>query len=113
MEEFQKNYLNIMDFEKDEFLKSIGFQIFVSEFFCYCCYDILVNFIILNCGYSFCCYCFVLWWVFLKKIECLECREKWEGFLKVNIFFRDVIEKLFFDVIRMRFEDIQQNNDIV
>uniref|UniRef100_A0A2K5WYS2 Bifunctional apoptosis regulator n=1 Tax=Macaca fascicularis TaxID=9541 RepID=A0A2K5WYS2_MACFA len=103
MEEPQKNYLNTMDLEKDEPLKSTGPQISVSEFSCHCCYDILVNPTTLNS----------LWWASSKKTECPECREKWEGFPKVNILLRDAIEKLFPDAIRMRFEDIQQNNDIV
>ena len=30
-----------------------------------------------------------------------------------SVLYRDAIEKLFPDAIRMRFEDIQQNNDIV
>ncbi|XP_033091566.1 bifunctional apoptosis regulator isoform X1 [Trachypithecus francoisi] len=113
MEEPPKNYLNTMDLEKDEPLKSTGPQISVSEFSCHCCYDILVNPTTLNCGHSFCRHCLALWWTSSKKTECPECREKWEGFPKVNILLRDAIEKLFPDAIRMRFEDIQQDNDIV
>ncbi|KAL4685349.1 hypothetical protein H8959_000946 [Pygathrix nigripes] len=113
MEKPPKNYLNTMDLEKDEPLKSTGPQISVSEFSCHCCYDILVNPTTLNCGHSFCRHCLALWWTSSKKTECPECREKWEGFPKVNILLRDAIEKLFPDAIRMRFEDIQQNNDIV
>ena len=30
-----------------------------------------------------------------------------------SVLYRDAIEKLFPDAIKMRFEDIQQNNDIV
>lgn len=48
-----------------------------------------------------------------KKADCPECREKWEGFPKVNILLRDAIEKLFPDAIKMRVEDIQQNKDAV
>uniref|UniRef100_A0A8C2XZP2 Bifunctional apoptosis regulator n=1 Tax=Capra hircus TaxID=9925 RepID=A0A8C2XZP2_CAPHI len=85
----------------------------INEFSCHCCYDILVNPTTLNCGHSFCRHCLALWWASSKKTECPECREKWEGFPKVNILLRDAVEKLFPDAIRMRFEDIQQNNDIV
>ncbi|XP_054992582.1 bifunctional apoptosis regulator isoform X5 [Sorex araneus] len=88
-------------------------QISISEFSCHCCYDILVNPTTLNCGHSFCRHCLALWWVSSKKTECPECREKWEGFPKVNILLRDAVEKLFPDAIRMRLEDIQQNQDMV
>lgn len=88
-------------------------QISISEFSCHCCYDILVNPTTLNCGHSFCRHCLALWWVSSKKTECPECREKWEGFPKVNILLRDAIEKLFPDAIRMRLQDIQQNSDVV
>ncbi|XP_068003204.1 bifunctional apoptosis regulator isoform X1 [Melanerpes formicivorus] len=87
-------------------------QLSSSEFLCHCCYDILVNPTTLNCGHSFCRHCLALWWVSSKKNECPECREKWEGFPKVNILLRDVIEKLFSDAIEQRKEDIQQNSDI-
>lgn len=113
MEESQENDLNIVGPEKDDPLESPSPQISVSEFSCHCCYDILVNPTTLNCGHSFCRHCLALWWVSSKKTECPECREKWEGFPKVNILLRDTIEKLFPDAIRMRLEDIEQNNDIV
>ncbi|NWI73142.1 BFAR regulator, partial [Dryoscopus gambensis] len=90
----------------------LGRQISVSEFLCHCCYDILVNPTTLNCGHSFCRHCLALWWVSSKKNECPECREKWEGFPKVNILLRDVIEKLFSDAIEQRKEDIEQNSDV-
>ncbi|XP_023364326.1 bifunctional apoptosis regulator isoform X2 [Otolemur garnettii] len=86
MEEPQKNDLKTMGLEKEDALKSTSPQISVSEFSCHCCYDILVNPTTLNCGHSFCRHCLALW---------------------------DAIEKLFPDAIRMRFEDIEQNNDIV
>lgn len=66
----------------------VGRQISVSEFLCHCCYDILVNPTTLNCGHSFCRHCLALWWASSKKNECPECREKWEGFPKVNILLR-------------------------
>ncbi|KAM4631533.1 bifunctional apoptosis regulator isoform 1-T1 [Discoglossus pictus] len=87
-------------------------KISVSEFSCHCCYDILVNPTTLNCGHSFCRHCLALWWTSSKKTECPECREKWEGFPKVNILLRDVIEKLFPDEMQQKYEDIEQNNDI-
>eukprot|EP00075_Anas_platyrhynchos_P035418 XP_027324671.1 bifunctional apoptosis regulator-like [Anas platyrhynchos] len=90
----------------------ISRKISVSEFHCHCCYDILVNPTTLNCGHSFCRHCLALWWVSSKKNECPECREKWEGFPKVNILLRDVIERLFSDAIEQRKEDIQQNSDV-
>uniref|UniRef100_A0A2K6FXA2 Bifunctional apoptosis regulator n=1 Tax=Propithecus coquereli TaxID=379532 RepID=A0A2K6FXA2_PROCO len=88
MEEPQKNDLNVVGLENDDPLKSTGPQISVSEFSCHCCYDILVNPTTLNCGHSFCRHCLALWWVSSKKTECPECREKWEGFPKVNILLR-------------------------
>ncbi|XP_019350339.1 bifunctional apoptosis regulator isoform X2 [Alligator mississippiensis] len=90
----------------------INRQISVSEFSCHCCYDILVNPTTLNCGHSFCRHCLAFWWLSSKKNECPECREKWEGFPKVNILLRDAIEKLFPDVTKQRKEDIQQNSEI-
>lgn len=66
----------------------IGRRVSVSEFLCHCCYDILVNPTTLNCGHSFCRHCLALWCVSSKKNECPECREKWEGFPKVNILLR-------------------------
>uniref|UniRef100_A0A671FF87 Bifunctional apoptosis regulator n=1 Tax=Rhinolophus ferrumequinum TaxID=59479 RepID=A0A671FF87_RHIFE len=88
MEKSQQNDLNTMSLEKDDPLKSSSPQISVSEFSCHCCYDILVNPTTLNCGHSFCRHCLALWWTSSKKTECPECREKWEGFPKVNILLR-------------------------
>ncbi|XP_020664078.3 bifunctional apoptosis regulator [Pogona vitticeps] len=87
-------------------------RISISEFSCHCCYDILVDPTTLNCGHSFCRHCLALWWAASKKQECPECREKWEGFPKVNILLRDAIEKLFPDAIKQRKADIQQNPDV-
>lgn len=98
---------------EEEPISGVSRQISVSEFSCHCCYDILVNPTTLNCGHSFCRHCLALWWVSSKKTECPECREKWEGFPKVNILLRDAIEKLFPDAIKLRLEDIEQNADIV
>uniref|UniRef100_A0A8C7BQV1 Bifunctional apoptosis regulator n=1 Tax=Neovison vison TaxID=452646 RepID=A0A8C7BQV1_NEOVI len=113
MEEPPHNDLNTMTHENGDPLQSTSPQISVSEFSCHCCYDILVNPTTLNCGHSFCRHCLALWWASSKKTECPECREKWEGFPKVNILLRDAIEKLFPDAIKKRHEDIHLNNDIV
>ncbi|XP_059887762.1 bifunctional apoptosis regulator isoform X1 [Delphinus delphis] len=113
MEESPQNDLNMTSLEEEDPLQSSSPRISVREFSCHCCYDILVNPTTLNCGHSFCRHCLALWWASSKKTECPECREKWEGFPKVNILLRDAIEKLFPDAIRMRSEDIQQNNDVV
>ncbi|XP_069503886.1 bifunctional apoptosis regulator isoform X2 [Ambystoma mexicanum] len=96
----------------DSPVPEVSRRISVSEFSCHCCYDILVNPTTLNCGHSFCRHCLALWWVSSKKTECPECREKWEGFPKVNILLRDAIEKLFPDAMKHRNEEIQQNSDI-
>lgn len=58
------------------------------EFSCHCCYDILVNPTTLTCGHNFCRHCLALWWESSHKNECPECREKWEGFPKINILLR-------------------------
>lgn len=60
------------------------------EFSCHCCYDILVNPTTLTCGHNFCRHCLALWWESSHKNECPECREKWEGFPKINILLRYV-----------------------
>nr|XP_033770981.1 bifunctional apoptosis regulator [Geotrypetes seraphini]XP_033770982.1 bifunctional apoptosis regulator [Geotrypetes seraphini]XP_033770983.1 bifunctional apoptosis regulator [Geotrypetes seraphini] len=90
----------------------ISRQISASEFSCHCCYDILVNPTTLNCGHSFCRHCLALWWQSSKKTECPECREKWEGFPKVNILLRNSVETLFPDAIQKRKDDIQRDCDI-
>lgn len=61
-----------------------------QEFSCHCCYEILVNPTTLTCGHNFCRHCLALWWESSYKNECPECREKWEGFPKVNILLRYV-----------------------
>ncbi|KAK6301095.1 hypothetical protein J4Q44_G00291930 [Coregonus suidteri] len=87
---------------------------FISEdqFACHCCYDILVNPTTLNCGHSFCRHCLALWWESSRKTECPECREKWEGFPKVNILLRDAVERLFSEVVGRRRAEIQGNPKI-
>lgn len=88
MEEPQNDHQVPADLQEEDRLQSAGPQISVSEFSCHCCYDILVNPTTLNCGHSFCRHCLALWWVSSKKTECPECRDKWEGFPKVNILLR-------------------------
>lgn len=110
------------------------------EFACHCCYDILVNPTTLTCGHNFCRHCLALWWESSHKNECPECREKWEGFPKVNILLRcafrfqmrprcspgallcvnwlfilsrDATNKLFSDVIQQRRAEIQANPKIL
>uniref|UniRef100_A0A4W5KY84 RING-type domain-containing protein n=1 Tax=Hucho hucho TaxID=62062 RepID=A0A4W5KY84_9TELE len=87
---------------------------FISEdqFGCHCCYDVLVNPTTLNCGHSFCRHCLALWWESSRKTECPECREKWEGFPKVNILLRDAVERLFSEVVDRRRAEIQRNPKI-
>lgn len=59
-----------------------------KEFSCHCCYDVLVDPTTLTCGHSFCRHCLAQWWESSHKTECPECREKWEGFPRVNILLR-------------------------
>lgn len=65
-----------------------------QEFSCHCCYDILLNPTTLTCGHNFCRHCLALWWESAYKNECPECREKWEGFPKVNILLRYAFHSL-------------------
>ncbi|XP_067115187.1 bifunctional apoptosis regulator-like isoform X2 [Osmerus mordax] len=82
------------------------------ELSCHCCYDILVNPTTLTCGHSFCRHCLALWWDSSHKTECPECREKWEGFPKINILLRDAADKLFSEVVERRRAEIQNNPKI-
>ncbi|XP_076144685.1 bifunctional apoptosis regulator-like [Alosa pseudoharengus] len=79
------------------------------EFSCHCCYDVLVDPTTLNCGHSFCRHCLSQWWESSRKTECPECRERWEGFPRVNILLRDAVEKLFPDAVSQRREQIHGN----
>uniref|UniRef100_A0A670Z4C5 Bifunctional apoptosis regulator n=1 Tax=Pseudonaja textilis TaxID=8673 RepID=A0A670Z4C5_PSETE len=90
----------------------ISRRISVSEFSCHCCYDILINPTTLNCGHSFCRHCLALWWMSSKRNECPECREKWEGFPKVNILLRNAVETLFPAAIEQRKDNILQNHEV-
>ncbi|XP_068607529.1 bifunctional apoptosis regulator-like [Brachionichthys hirsutus] len=90
-------------------LKRSTTSISENEFSCHCCYEILVNPTTLTCGHNFCRHCLALWWESSHKNECPECREKWEGFPKINILLRDAMDKLFSDVIQQRTTQIQEN----
>ncbi|XP_056136337.1 bifunctional apoptosis regulator-like [Lampris incognitus] len=83
-----------------------------QDFSCHCCYDILLNPTTLNCGHNFCRHCLALWWDSSHKNDCPECREKWEGFPKVNILLRDAVDKLFREEIQRRRAEIQANPTI-
>ncbi|KAL3996805.1 hypothetical protein ACER0C_009461 [Sarotherodon galilaeus] len=93
-------------------LKSSASGISENEFSCHCCYDILVNPTTLTCGHNFCRHCLALWWESSQKNECPECREKWEGFPKINILLRDATDKLFGEVLQRRKAEIQANPKI-
>ncbi|XP_070684337.1 bifunctional apoptosis regulator-like [Pempheris klunzingeri] len=84
-------------------------NILEHEFSCHCCYDIFVNPTTLTCGHNFCRHCLALWWESSHKNECPECREKWEGFPKINILLRDATDKLFSEVVERRRDEIQAN----
>ncbi|XP_040297382.1 bifunctional apoptosis regulator-like [Bufo bufo] len=87
-------------------------NISVSEFSCSCCHDILVNPATLKCGHSFCRHCLAQWWLSSKKTECPLCCDKCKEFPKVNILLRNIIEKLFPDTIKEKYEDLKQKVDI-
>ncbi|XP_044160455.1 bifunctional apoptosis regulator-like [Bufo gargarizans] len=103
--------LDIDDWEGSSGVR-IDRNISASEFSCSCCYDILVNPTTLNCGHSFCRHCLAQWWLSSKKTECPLCCNKCEEFPKVNILLRNVIEKLFPDTIKEKYEDLKQKVDI-
>ncbi|XP_061778811.2 bifunctional apoptosis regulator-like isoform X2 [Nerophis lumbriciformis] len=100
--------------EEDRFLStsSTSNQISKQEFSCHCCYDVLVNPTTLTCGHNFCRHCLALWWKSSHKNECPECRERWEGFPKVNILLREATDKLFSEVVQQRQAEIQANTKI-
>uniref|UniRef100_A0A3Q3RTM1 Bifunctional apoptosis regulator n=1 Tax=Mastacembelus armatus TaxID=205130 RepID=A0A3Q3RTM1_9TELE len=99
-------------FESPEPKLSTTSNISEHEFSCHCCYDILVNPTTLTCGHNFCRHCLALWWESSHKNECPECREKWEGFPKINILLRDATDKLFSEVVQRRRAEIQANPKI-
>lgn len=63
-------------------------QISEQDFSCHCCFDVLVNPTTLTCGHNYCRHCLALWWESSRKNECPECRQRWEGFPKVNTLLR-------------------------
>ncbi|KAG8014606.1 Bifunctional apoptosis regulator [Nibea albiflora] len=82
------------------------------ELSCHCCYEILVDPTTLTCGHNFCRHCLARWWETSCKNECPECREKWEGFPKVNIVLRDAVYKLFGKDVQRRKAEIQADPKI-
>ncbi|XP_040297381.1 bifunctional apoptosis regulator-like [Bufo bufo] len=103
--------LDIDDCERSSEMR-IDRNISASEFSCSCCHDILVNPTTLKCGHSFCRHCLAQWWLSSKKTECPLCCDKCEEFPKVNILLRNIIEKLFPDTIKEKYEDLKQKVDI-
>ncbi|XP_078480065.1 LOW QUALITY PROTEIN: bifunctional apoptosis regulator-like [Lampetra planeri] len=94
------------------YIKPCTANISEHEFSCHCCYDILVNPTTLICGHNFCRHCLALWWESSHKNECPECRERWEGFPKINILLREATDKLFTEVVERRRAEIQANSKI-
>ncbi|XP_060750880.1 bifunctional apoptosis regulator-like [Tachysurus vachellii] len=73
------------------------------EVTCLCCYDVLLDPTTLSCGHSFCRHCLAMWTQSCRKAMCPTCRRIWHSFPKVNISFRDLVEKHFpADVARRR-----------
>ncbi|XP_044160454.1 bifunctional apoptosis regulator-like [Bufo gargarizans] len=103
--------LDIDDWEGSSGVR-IDRNISASEFSCSCCHNILVNPTTLKCGHSFCRHCLAQWWVSSKKTECPLCSDKCKEFPKVNILLRNVIEKLFPNTIKEKYEDLKQKVDI-
>ncbi|XP_061627846.1 bifunctional apoptosis regulator-like [Phyllopteryx taeniolatus] len=83
-----------------------------QEFSCHCCFDVLVNPTTLTCGHNYCRHCLALWWESSRKNECPECRQRWEGFPKVNIQLSEATDKLFSEVVQRRRVEIQDNPKI-
>ncbi|XP_072552790.1 bifunctional apoptosis regulator-like [Salminus brasiliensis] len=66
-----------------------------QEFLCHCCYQVLVDPTTLSCGHTFCRHCLAQWCLSSLKYNCPECRQTWRGFPKINISFRDLVQKHF------------------
>ncbi|XP_052409666.1 bifunctional apoptosis regulator isoform X3 [Carassius gibelio] len=77
--------------ELDEDMEDLA----APEFTCHCCYDVLVDPTTLSCGHSFCRHCLAEWLHSSQRNECPECRERWQGFPRINILLRDAVEKTF------------------
>ncbi|XP_062871450.1 bifunctional apoptosis regulator-like isoform X2 [Trichomycterus rosablanca] len=78
--------------EEDEDLAA---GISLPEVTCPCCYEVLLDPTTLTCGHSFCRHCLAQWLHSSGRAVCPTCRRAWQGFPKVNISFRDLVEKHF------------------
>ncbi|XP_061687096.1 bifunctional apoptosis regulator-like [Syngnathoides biaculeatus] len=97
---------------RDEIQSSSSERISEQEFSCHCCFEVLVNPTTLTCGHNYCRHCLALWWESSRKNECPECRQRWEGFPKVNIQLSQATAKLFTEVVQRRRAEIQDNPKI-
>ncbi|KAI4897640.1 hypothetical protein NFI96_015832 [Prochilodus magdalenae] len=84
-----------------------------QEFTCHCCYQVLVDPTTLNCGHNFCRHCLALWCQSSRKNECPECRQIWRGFPRINVSFRDLVEKRFQAIVEKRRQAIMADPAIV
>ena len=68
-------------------------QMSEREFVCACCMEVMVEATTLMCGHSFCRHCLAQWYLHAntKKKECIECKQEWMGYPKVNIALRYVM----------------------
>ncbi|KAL1276460.1 hypothetical protein QQF64_036083 [Cirrhinus molitorella] len=82
-------------------------ELSAPEFTCHCCYEVLVDPTTLNCGHSFCRHCLAQWLHSSKRNECPECRERWQGFPRINILLRDAVEKKYPSEIKRRRRALQ------
>ncbi|KAM8842552.1 bifunctional apoptosis regulator-like isoform 2-T2 [Synchiropus picturatus] len=92
--------------------QAVASSICQQELLCHCCYDILLDPTTLTCGHSFCRHCLAQWWDSSRKKECPECREKWEGFPKINILLRETTQKLFCADVQRRRAEIQADPNV-
>ncbi|XP_053338469.1 bifunctional apoptosis regulator-like [Clarias gariepinus] len=87
--------------ELDDDAKANGISL--PEVTCLCCYDVLLDPTTLSCGHSFCRHCLAMWVQSSRETRCPTCRSIWHSFPKINISFRDLVEKHFqADVTRRR-----------
>ncbi|KAI2645194.1 Bifunctional apoptosis regulator [Labeo rohita] len=84
-------------------------ELSAPEFTCHCCYEVLVDPTTLNCGHSFCRHCLAQWLHSSQRNECPECRERWQGFPRINILLRDAVEKKYPTEIKRRRRALQTN----
>ncbi|XP_007246144.2 bifunctional apoptosis regulator-like [Astyanax mexicanus] len=78
-----------------------------QEFLCHCCYQVLVDPTTLTCGHTFCRHCLAQCFLTSLKKECPECRQIWWSFPKINILFRDLVQKHFGADVEKRKQIIQ------